>query len=33
MENTLVFAVKDCALITIATGRKAVNLAELRNNL
>lgn len=34
MENTLLpFAVKDCALITIATGRKAVNLAELRDNL
>jgi hypothetical protein len=33
MENALPFAVKDCALITIATGRKAVNLAELRDNL
>ena len=33
MENVPVFAVKDCALITIATGRKAINLAELRDNL
>jgi hypothetical protein len=33
MENALTFAVKDCALITIATGRKAINLAELRDNL
>lgn len=33
MENALPFAVKDCALITIATGRKAINLAELRDNL
>lgn len=33
MEKAPVFAVKDCALITIATGRKAVNLAELRDNL
>ncbi|MBU1404582.1 MAG: hypothetical protein KKE82_10875 [Proteobacteria bacterium] len=32
-EKALFFAVKDCALITIATGRKAVNLAELRDNL
>jgi hypothetical protein len=33
METPPVFAVKDCALITIATGRKAINLAELRENL
>lgn len=33
MENAPVFAVKDCALITIATGRKVINLAELRDNL
>lgn len=33
MESPLAFAVKDCALIAIATGRKAVNLAELRDNL
>lgn len=33
MEDTTVFIVKDCALITIATGRKAINLAELRDNL
>ncbi len=33
MKNTHIFAIKDCALITIATGRKAMNLAELRENL
>ena len=33
MENTHIFAIKDCALITIATGRKVMNLAELRENL
>jgi hypothetical protein len=33
MENVQTFAVKDCALITIATGRKALNLAELRDHL
>lgn len=33
METPHVFAVKDCALITIATGRKALNLAELRDRL
>lgn len=33
METPFAFAVKDCALITIATGRKAINLAELRENL
>lgn len=33
MKNAHIFAIKDCALITIATGRKAINLAELRENL
>jgi hypothetical protein len=33
MENAPAFTVKDCALITIATGRKAINLAELRDRL
>ncbi len=33
MENALTFTVKDCALITIATGRKAINLAEFRDRL
>jgi hypothetical protein len=33
MADALTFTVKDCALITIATGRKAINLAELRDNL
>jgi hypothetical protein len=32
-KNAHIFAIKDCALITIATGRKAINLAELRENL
>ena len=33
MKDTHIFAIKDCALITIATGRKAINLAELRDNI
>ncbi len=33
MENALAFSVKDCAVITIATGRKSINLAELRDRL
>ena len=33
MEKNPVFAVKDCALITLATGRMAINLIELRDNL
>lgn len=33
MGNALTFTVKDCALITIATGRKAINLAEFRDRL
>ncbi|MDD2462916.1 MAG: DUF5752 family protein [Desulfobulbus sp.] len=33
MKNAHIFDIKDCALITIATGRKAINLAELRDHL
>ncbi len=32
-ENKIPFAVKDCALITIATGMKAQNLKEFRDGL
>lgn len=32
-EETKVFAVKDCALIALATGKRAQNLKELRENL
>lgn len=33
MANTPVFLINDCALISIATGQKAMTLAELRDNL
>jgi len=33
MTDNTTFRIKDCALISIATGRKAVTLSELRDNL
>ncbi|MBU0674471.1 MAG: hypothetical protein KJ950_07515 [Proteobacteria bacterium] len=33
MTDTSTFLINDCALISIATGQKAMTLAELRNNL
>ncbi|MBU0730086.1 MAG: hypothetical protein KKA70_10110 [Proteobacteria bacterium] len=33
MTDTSIFLINDCALISIATGQKAMTLAELRNNL
>lgn len=32
-NNTKIFALKDCALIAIATGRRAYTLTELRNHI
>lgn len=33
MTDTSIFLINDCALISIATGQKAMTLTELRNNL